>query len=101
MLRLLSDADSPPSAAYPVPWRIERICEAHPLVLNDSATVADFVRVFITSGRATVETVHWGQMLPGESAELCLCACDADDVIATIAWFRPDDGTEYVWRFAP
>jgi hypothetical protein len=40
-------------------------------------------------------------MLPGESAELCLCACDPDDVVATIAWFRPEDGGEYVWRFAP
>jgi len=101
MLRIVTDADCPPPAAYRVPWRIEHIYDAHPLVVNDSTAAADFVRVFVASPRSTVETVHWGQMLPGESAELCLCACDPDDVVATIAWFRPEDGCEYVWRFAP
>ena len=40
-------------------------------------------------------------MMPGESAELCLCALDPDDCIVTVAWFRPHDGREYVWRYAP
>ena len=101
MLRAINDTDSPLPLAYRVPWRIERVYDTHPIVINDGADTADFVRVFVASAGSTVDTVHWGQLLPGESAELCLCPYDPDDVIATIAWFRADDGTEYVWRFAP
>ena len=71
MLRIVTDADCPPPAAYRVPWRIEHIYDAHPLVVNDSTAAADFVRVFVASPSST------------------------------IAWFRPEDGAEYVWRFAP
>lgn len=39
------------------------------------------------------------QVLPSEDVELCLCAADLDEVVVTIAWFRPTDGLEYVWRF--
>lgn len=110
MLRAITDDDCPPPAAYRVPWRVERLRGPHPIVINEGAAAADFVRVFVATSRPLrdladtspdVDTLHWGQMLPGESAELCLCACDPDSVSATIAWFRPDDGTEYVWRFTP
>lgn len=37
-----------------------------------------------------------GQVLPTEDIELCLCAADIDDVVVTLAWFRPTDGLEYV-----
>lgn len=38
-------------------------------------------------------------MLPGETAEMCLCDIDADTAVVTLAWFRPDDGAEHPWRF--
>lgn len=110
MLRAICDGEPPPPAAYRVPWRVERLHGTHPTIVNAGAVPADFVRVFVAAPRLlqeaieaapSIETVHWGRMLPGESAELCLCATDPDDVVATIAWFRPEDGTEYVWRFAP
>lgn len=41
----------------------------------------------------------WGQVVPDEAIDLCLCAADADDVVVAIAWFRPVTGVEYVWRF--
>ena len=103
MLRVLDYRDLPP--AYPVPWRVDRVYDTHPLVTNDSASVVDFVRVFIDNrrrvdgGRGAPETQHWGQMLPGETVELCLCDRDPADVVVTLGWFRPETGVEYVWRF--
>jgi len=83
--------------AYPVPWRVERDDPAHPLVYYEGRTPADFVRVF--HDHAVDRTHLWGQMLPGERAEMCLCGADPDDVVVTVAWFRQEDGLEYVWRF--
>jgi hypothetical protein len=98
MLRAI-DSDHPhPSFAYRVPWRVDRIYDRHPLVTNTGPTPLDFVRIFVDLGR-TSATEHWGQMLAGETAEICLCEADPDESIVTIAWFRPDDGEEYLWRF--
>lgn len=98
MLRALDPDEARPPTAYRVPWRVERLDPRHPLVTNDSGAPVDFVRVFVDSGRAAA-TEHWGQMLAGDTAELCLCDADLDEVLVTIAWFRPEDGVEYVWRF--
>lgn len=98
MFRALGPDDSPRSLAYRVPWRVDRIYDTHPLVTNAGRTVLDFVRVFIEHPPGAA-TEHWGQMPPGATAELCLCDADPDDTIVTIAWFRPDDGEEYLWRF--
>lgn len=92
--------------AYLVPWRVERLHDSHSLVTNAGATPLDVVRVFVQVGAAPggsgrIETHLWGGMMPGESAELCLCALDPEDCVVTVAWFRPRDGREYVWRYAP
>jgi hypothetical protein len=71
----------------------------HPLITNDGSTAVDFVRVFVSTARFAPDTEFWGQMLPGETAELCLCDHDPDDVVVTLGWFRPETGVEYVWRF--
>ncbi len=98
MLRALEPDESRPLPAYPVPWRVDRLFGSHPLVTNVSDEPADFVRVFVESGRDAA-TAHWGQLVPGETAELCLCDVDPDDATVTLAWFRPETGVEYVWRF--
>ena len=69
------------------------------VVVAGSAEVAKAKAVFTHSAAGEGATEHWGQMLPGETAELCLCDADPADTVVTIAWFRPDDGKEYVWRF--
>jgi len=92
MLRTLEVGGSRP---YRVPWLVDRSTAAHPLITNSGAEPADFVRVFTSEGR----TDHWGQLLPGESAQLCLCEVDLDAVVVTLCWFRPSTGIEYVWRF--
>lgn len=108
MLRALDPAESLPPDSYPLPWRIDRTSRAHPRVANASAGTLDFVRVFVEQPasptrargvRRPATTEHWGQMLPGETAELCLCDRDLDDLVMTLAWFRPETGVEYVWRF--
>lgn len=99
MLRALEPDEFRPPPAYRVPWRVDRVYGTHPLVANVSDTALDFVRVFVDGERVTVATQLWGQMLPGETAELCLCDLDQDDVVVTLAWFRPETGIEYVWRF--
>ncbi|WP_375383926.1 hypothetical protein [uncultured Microbacterium sp.] len=99
MLRVIDPDEFRPPPAYRVPWRIDRGYETHPLVTNASDAAVDFVRVFVDGERVTVQTQLWGQMLPGETAELCLCDLDRDDVMVTLAWFRPETGVEYVWRF--
>lgn len=97
MLRALDPDESRPPIAYRVPWRVDRIYDRHPLITNAGVAAVDFVRVFTDD--ATSVTEHWGQMPPGDTAELCLCDADPDTTIVTIAWFRPDDGEEYLWRF--
>jgi len=81
-----------------VPWRLRRDDPRHPVVVNESPESADFVRVF-RDDDAEQATQWWGQVLPTEDMELCLCAADLDEVVVTIAWFRPSDGLEYVWKF--
>lgn len=99
MLRALDPDEYRPPTAYAVPWRIERAHGTHPLVTNVSDAPLDFVRVFIDGDHVTVDTQLWGQMIPGEAAELCLCDLDQADIVVTLAWFRPATGLEYVWRF--
>jgi hypothetical protein len=97
MLRALDPDDDP--LAYRVPWRVDRVYDTHPLVTNDSGAPVDFVRVFVDDARSARDTEFWGQMLPGETAELCLCDHDPAEVVVTLGWFRPETGVEYVWRF--
>ncbi|WP_460785375.1 hypothetical protein [Microbacterium tumbae] len=99
MLRPIDPAELLPSAAYRVPWRIDRTDDAHPGVINESRHPADFVRIFHSDDARGERTQLWGQVLPQERIELCLCAADLDDVVVSIAWFRQADGLEYVWRF--
>jgi len=98
MLRALDPDEPALPLAYRVPWRVDRSDGLHPLVTNCGPVPVDFVRVFVDLGPVCA-TEHWGQMLPGDTGELCLCDADPDDAIVTIAWFRPDDGREYLWRF--
>jgi len=101
MLKALNPPQERPRRppAYRVPWAVERVFETHPLVINAGEQPVDFVRVFTQPAAAAGTTEHWGRMLPGETAELCLCDVDLADAVVTIAWFRPDDEAEYVWRF--
>jgi len=96
MLRAIEPDESP---AYPLPWRVDRVYETHPLVTNTGGTALDFVRVFVDAPSSPARTELWGQMLPGETAEVCLCDVDPDDALVTLAWFRPETGVEYLWRF--
>ncbi|WP_194422003.1 hypothetical protein [Microbacterium abyssi] len=98
MLRPIDPSETPPPVAYRVPWFVRRTDPRHPVLVNGSAESADFVRVF-RDDRSGERTQLWGQVLPSEDIELCLCAAEVDDVVVTIAWFRPADGLEYVWRF--
>lgn len=99
MLRAIDPAESPFPAAYRVPWHVNRDDPAHPLLFNESAEPAEYVRVHIADGSAPPESEPWGRVRPGESRELCLCACDLDDTTVTIAWFRPGDDREWAWAF--
>lgn len=99
MLRPVDPAETPPPVAYRVPWHIIRDDSVHPVVVNDGTEAADFVRVFRDDDIRRDRTQLWGQVLPSERVELCLCAADLDEVVVTLAWFRPGDGLEYVWRF--
>lgn len=99
MLRRVDPEEVQPPAAYRVPWHVSRDDPAHPVVGNDSAESADFVRVFRDDRAGREATQLWGQVLPAENIELCLCDADLDEVVVTLAWFRQSDGLEYVWRF--
>lgn len=83
------------SVAYRVPWRVHRVSESHPLVVNAGDESVDAVRVFRLDGT----TERWGRLLPGETVDLCLCGADLDDVVLTVCWLRPSTGIEYAWRF--
>lgn len=93
------DAIERPLNAYPVPWSVDRRDRAHPVVANLGPSTVDFVRVFASAGIGPERTQFWGRVGPGEQLEVCLCDVDLDDAVLTLAWFRPDDGIEYVWRF--
>ncbi|WP_424936755.1 MULTISPECIES: hypothetical protein [Bacteria] len=93
----LDDAGKTP--AYAVPWTIDRRDRAHPVVTNGDTRAVDFVRVFASTGSGAQRTQLWGRVEQGEQLEICLCDADPDDLVLTLAWFRPGDGLEYVWRF--
>lgn len=95
-----TDPPQPPlTTSYGVPWVVTRKDPAHPVVMNAGIEPVDFVKV-LRSDASSVDLVDlWGQVLPAESIEMCLCDSDLDDVVVTIAWFRQRDGLEYVWRF--
>ena len=101
MLRALEPENNPPASAYRLPWRVDRVYDTHPLITNIGPAAVELVRVFINSRSGAAETTLWGQMLSGETAELCMCDHDADDVVVTLGWFRPETGVEYLWRFVP
>lgn len=84
-----------PSLSYRVPWRVDRLSDTHPLIVNDGDEPLDFVRVFRSDGT----TEQWGRLLPGETVDLCLCDTDLDAVVVTLCWFRRTTGVEYTWRF--
>ncbi|MDA4895346.1 MULTISPECIES: hypothetical protein [Microbacterium] len=93
-----SSRDQSPPPAYAVPWDVDRRDRLHPVITNLS-TEADFVRVFASSPAGPQQTQLWGRVRSGQQLEICLCEADVDDTVLTLAWFRPSDGLEYVWRF--
>lgn len=86
-------------AAYRVPWRVDRSDRTHPRIVNAGDEPVDFVRAVSDIPGKGVSTELWGQVLPAEHVELCLCDGGVEDVVVTLAWFRQHDGLEYVWRF--
>lgn len=98
MLTPIGPEDPPTPTAYPVPWRVRRADREHPVIANLGAEPADFVRVFVEDDSPDERTELWGQVAPGEGVELCLCTVNLDEAVITIAWFRPSDGVEYLWR---
>lgn len=99
MLHSIDTTQTPPPAAYCVPWVVTRDDRRHPVVMNAGKEPVDFVKVLRSDLSESGEVELWGQVLPTETVELCLCDCDVDQVVVTIAWFRQQDGLEYVWRF--
>lgn len=87
-----------PEPAYLVPWEIDRRDRTHPMVTNNGGTIR-FVRVFARTSSDPGRTRLWGHVRGGDQLEVCLCDTDVDDMVITLAWFRPEDGLEYVWRF--
>ncbi|MGW9112382.1 hypothetical protein [Microbacterium sp. NPDC055683] len=85
--------------AYLVPWDVDRADPDHPRVRNAAKEPADLVRVFVHDETTPPSIEHWGLVLPGEVCELCLCDRDLSRTIVSVAWFRADDGEEYLWRF--
>jgi len=99
MLHSIEPPQRPPAIAYCVPWVVTRGDRAHPVVMNAGREPVDFVRVLRMDAAQNELVDLWGQVLPTETVELCLCESDIDDVVVTIAWFRQLDGLEHVWRF--
>lgn len=98
MLRVLTPSDTPPPAAYPVPWTVSRHRPGHPRVVNTSSDRLDFVRVFVDAPTGR-RTDHWGPVMPGEGIDVCLHGSDPDDTVITLAWFPFGSSLEYCWRF--
>lgn len=80
---------------YRVPWRVDRVHDSHPLITHRGTEPADFVRMFRSDG----PDEYWGRVVPGDTAELCLCDGDLDSLTITLSWFRAGTDLEYVWRF--
>lgn len=99
MLHSLDMTPPPPPTAYCVPWVVTRNDRTHPMVMNAGKEPVDFVKVLRSDADDGRLVELWGQVLPNETVELCLCDGDVDDLVVTIAWFRQRDGLEYVWRF--
>jgi|GEM_PF-635624 len=95
-----SDPPQPrlPDLSYPVPWEVDRRDRTHPMVTNRGGTV-QFARAFARTSLDPGRTLMWGHVECGDQLEICLCDTDIDDIVVTLAWFRPEDGLEYVWRF--
>lgn len=96
MLRAL-EPDDRPAWAYRVPWHVDRSDALHPIVLNAGPEPLGFVRLLIHGSGAST-TQYWGQLLPAERIDVCLCGIAIDDLIVTVAWFRQGTGEEYCWR---
>ena len=99
MLTIL-DGSPPPPRAYRVPWHVDRSDARHPRVANMAPEPADLVRAFIMDDASPPASEHWGLVLPSEVCELCLCDRDLASAIVSLAWFRPGDDAEYLWRFS-
>jgi len=99
MLHSIDISQPAPPTAYCVPWVVTRGDRTHPVVMNAGKEAVDFVKVLRTDAQDGRLVDLWGQVLPTETIELCLCDSNVDDVVITIAWFRQRDGLEYVWRF--
>lgn len=95
----IEPVQSPSRSAYAVPWVVARTDRTHPVVRNAGLEPVDFVKVMRSDASPADLVDLWGQVLPAEAIELCLCDSHVDDVVVTIAWFRQQDGLEYVWRF--
>jgi len=85
--------------AHRVPWVVIRSDRTHPVVMNGSSDPVDFVTVLRSDAGEGPRVELWGQVLPSETIELCLCPPGEDDVVVTLTWFRHWDGLEYVWHF--
>ena len=85
--------------AYQVPWRVDRRDRAFPVVRNAGDDGADFVRIFSTDAGGESRTELFGEVSPGDRIGLALPPGFLDEIVMTIAWFRREDGLEYVWRF--
>ncbi|GAA1736508.1 hypothetical protein [Microbacterium paludicola] len=99
MLRAIGPTESPAPDAHRVPWHVDREDPAHPLLTNEGAQAAQYVRLYVADGREPPDVETWGRLQPGESRELCLCGCELDDTTVTVAWFLPDDDREWAWSF--
>ena len=95
---MFGDVDSASASAYPVPWRVDRVFDTHPLLTNAGEEPVDGVRAFGAHG-TLASTERLGRVLPGETIDLCLCETDLDSAVMTVCWFRPSTGVEYAWRF--
>lgn len=95
---MFRDVGSAPAASYPVPWRVDRVIDTHPLLTNAGAEPVEHVRTFGSHGTSAT-TERLGRVLPGETIDLCLCGTDLDSAVMTVCWFRPSTGVEYAWRF--
>ncbi|WOF21716.1 hypothetical protein N8K70_09970 [Microbacterium betulae] len=98
MLTILDGARTPP--AYRVPWHVDRSDAPHPRVSNIASEPVDVVRAFIMDDTSPPMSERWGLVLPGEVCELCLCDRELASVIVSLAWFRPGEDAEYLWRFS-
>lgn len=92
--------DSFDATAHRTPWSVSWVYDTHPLVTNAGSRPLDFVRASVAETGCPGQLHHWGQMLPGETAELCLCAHDPDCTVVTLSWYCPDDARHAQWRLA-